>query len=426
MASTHIERELARWAESRRLRARAVGAGQVSGGGTLTSATAKRVFGGGAGARTALRMRAKGAPQVVVKVTNTDGSALQPKKGGEIGRSIASIRAHLEYLLKDKDPAEKEIRAAVETEDGLLLENIEDINEALEVWERGGSDVIPKMHTSKGELAEGERRARKVATNLVLSMPEGTDPEAVRAAGRAFAQESFDGHGWFLAFHQDKDHPHVHIMVRNLSIDGSRLIRSNREQLHEWRQSFAAQLIVHGVAARAEYRTGRHDARSYMHKAYYAKLPDPAPEWMRGRDEVGNPVRGAWEMDDSDTMAALRRQRLRELQRVTQALALSDLEDDRRLADELYSADPELADSFERERRRIGGAEGFDPQRITGPYQRHLLETRRGLTGRIPASVRALSDGDMGIPRNLEKTPVLVHDDGAVLMDGRRPRGPHH
>lgn len=164
------------------------------------------------------------APEVMVKVT-----------GG--GMSTGQIRAHLDYISRNG-------KLDLETDEGERLEDREDIAGFAEAW-----DVDARY-------GAGERRQ---AYNIMLSMPKGTDPEKVRQAARAFAQEQFSGkYPYAMVLHTDKAHPHVHICVRmtpNERQEKKLFIR--RQTLESYRQHFADKLVERGVEAAAtprEYR----------------------------------------------------------------------------------------------------------------------------------------------------------------------------
>jgi len=98
--------------------------------------------------------------------------------------------------------------------------------------------------------------------HLVLSMPETTDPQAVRSAARAFAKELCGhNHEYVMALHHpgnDKDskQPHVHLSVKCLGFDETRL-NPGRTDLQRWRETFAERLRDIGVDATATPRKSR-------------------------------------------------------------------------------------------------------------------------------------------------------------------------
>ena len=122
-----------------------------------------RLSGGGGGRAAAIRRRIEAtvlrrSPQVMVKVT-----------GG--GRGMAAIAAHFRYITKNGRLEIEDDRRTVERGKDALL----DIERQ---WRMGGA-YIPDI---------GQRRD---AFNVMLSMPRGTDPQAVLFAAREFAKIEF-------------------------------------------------------------------------------------------------------------------------------------------------------------------------------------------------------------------------------------------
>jgi hypothetical protein len=100
-------------------------------------------------------------------------------------------------------------------------------------------------------------------------MPKGTDPAKLLAAGRDFAREQFAlKHRYALVLHTDQAHPHVHVVVKAVSEEGTRL-NIRKATLREWRRSFAQQLRARGIAANATERAVRGQTRSAFKDGIY-------------------------------------------------------------------------------------------------------------------------------------------------------------
>ena len=95
-------------------------------------------------------------------------------------------------------------------------------------WQRAGGFIPDESH-------------RREVFNIVLSMPGGTPADQVRDAAKAFAKETFEGHKYVFALHDDTDSPHVHLAVRAERMDGYRL-NPRKADLQRWRERFAARL----------------------------------------------------------------------------------------------------------------------------------------------------------------------------------------
>ncbi len=165
------------------------------------------------------------APEVMVKVTGRT-------------KSPDHLVAHLAYITRDGE-------LSAETEEGVILSGREGLRDLQTRW----TDDVS---------LEGHRRANgTLSVNLILSMPPGTDPTKVRDAVRAFALEAFaQRHDFAFVQHEDEAHPHVHLTVRALGHDGRRL-NPRKADLHHWRERFAEELRLRGVAAEATPRRAR-------------------------------------------------------------------------------------------------------------------------------------------------------------------------
>lgn len=161
-------------------------------------------------------------PEVMVKIS-----------GG--GRDMYSIKAHLDYISRN---------GAVELEDeqGRVYQGKDDVRAVRDDWRGGG---IPYKNGNKRE-----------AFNIVLSMPPGTDRASVKKAARAFALELFSNNQYVFAAHDDEKHPHVHLSVKAVNLDGVRL-NPRKADLQHWRETFAEKLREHGIEANATSRKVR-------------------------------------------------------------------------------------------------------------------------------------------------------------------------
>ncbi|HCE3569194.1 MULTISPECIES: relaxase/mobilization nuclease domain-containing protein [Vibrio] len=162
------------------------------------------------------------APEVMVKISgNTKGAG--------------HVQAHLDYISRNG-------KLEIEDERGETLKGKTAVRALAKDWSQD----------------QGKRRKNtRETTNIVLSMPDGTEPKAVKNAARAFAKNQFGkNHQYVMALHTDTDSPHVHLTVKNLGYDGRRLhVKKGDPQI--WRESFAAELERLGVEAEATPRATR-------------------------------------------------------------------------------------------------------------------------------------------------------------------------
>ncbi|MGV8294034.1 relaxase/mobilization nuclease domain-containing protein, partial [Pseudomonas aeruginosa] len=108
------------------------------------------------------------------------------------------------------------------------------------------------------EFADGKQyKNRRDTMHMVMSMPPGTDPEAVRCAVREYAKKTFGGnHEYAFVLHTDEAHPHCHLTVKCRGFDGAQL-NPRKAQLQAWRESFALEMEAEGVPAEATARRSR-------------------------------------------------------------------------------------------------------------------------------------------------------------------------
>ena len=163
-------------------------------------------------------------PQVVVKIS-----------GG--GKGMKAIAAHFSYIARHGD-------VALEDQDGERVEGKEGLAALRDQWAYGHYPIAEESH-------------RREAFNIILSMPAGTDRNAVLRAARDFARDEFGGqHEYVFANHNDELHPHVHLAVKARGRDGTRL-NPRKADLRAWRAKFSQKLRDHGIDAVATKRSTR-------------------------------------------------------------------------------------------------------------------------------------------------------------------------
>lgn len=164
------------------------------------------------------------APEVMVKIS-----------GG--GKGIPQVAAHLSYISRNG-------QVELENENGEVVLGREALRDLRDEWQFGQYGIPEVGHC-------------KQAFNIVLSMPPGTDRTAVKSAARDFAARQFGGnHPYVFAEHADEAHPHVHLCVKAMGDDGTRL-NPRKADLQRWREEFAQSLWEQGVAANATRRVAR-------------------------------------------------------------------------------------------------------------------------------------------------------------------------
>jgi hypothetical protein len=194
--------------------------------------------------RDQIRRTLKRTPEVMVKITNKAASA----------QGMGAVRRHLRYISRNG-------RVELEDQNGDRTTGVDALRDLMKTWQLGGWGMP-------------ETSNRREVFNILLSMPPGTDRQAVRAAARDFAALEFgDGRAYVFAAHDDEAHPHVHLSVQVRGPDGRRL-NPRHDDLQRWRERFAEQLREHGVEANATSRRTRGVTQRY---------PKPAVVHMMAR-----------------------------------------------------------------------------------------------------------------------------------------------
>ncbi|NRF71393.1 relaxase/mobilization nuclease domain-containing protein [Aquincola sp. S2] len=201
--------------------------------------------------RLAARPSANAIRQHVRAVVTSGGKQVMVKITGG-GRGLSAIKAHMRYISRQgKDIAGgRGETLELENERGQQLQGQQAIKNLATDWRLAGSYIH-------------DDSPRKEAFNIILSMPEGTPPEAVRAAAREFARETFEGHKYVFVLHTDTKSPHVHLAVRAERSDGIRL-NPRKADLQRWRERFAARLQDQGINALATPARPRAVHRSWQ------------------------------------------------------------------------------------------------------------------------------------------------------------------
>ena len=162
------------------------------------------------------------------------------------GQNLKAVRAHLAYLTRGGE-------LDIETDDGERISGKKVEEDLLDDWNldleeyRRGSRLGPREN----------RKPPKLAHKILFSMPPGTPPDKVLAAVKNFAREEFAlKHRYAMVLHTDEPHPHVHMVLKAVSEQGVRL-NIRKANLRDWRQKFATQLRLQGIAANATERAVR-------------------------------------------------------------------------------------------------------------------------------------------------------------------------
>jgi hypothetical protein len=174
----------------------------------------------GRGLPLAERLRAaRGVPQAVVKVAS-------------FPRSQKRLRELMEYISRDGT-------LPLETELGDEVTTLEEQKELAALWAR----------------TFDHRKNSREAVHLIFSMPRGSPVEALRKAVRKVVVTHFPGHRAVFGIHQDRKHPHAHVLLHMRG--PHKKLELRKGDLHRLREVFAEAAREQGVMLAASPRAAR-------------------------------------------------------------------------------------------------------------------------------------------------------------------------
>jgi hypothetical protein len=192
-----------------------------------------------------IRRTVRRVPEVMVKVLSSGGQDLK------------SVGKHIDYI-------DRHGKLPLETDDGDRLSG-QASKTLLADWDLDLEDKRRRNDLSPTNA----RRPPKLVYKIMFSMPEGTPPDKVREAVCNFAREEFAlQHRYAFVLHTDEPHPHVHMIVKALSEQGTRL-NIRKATLRHWRSEFARHLRAFGVEANATERAVRGENRKAKKDGIY-------------------------------------------------------------------------------------------------------------------------------------------------------------
>ena len=147
-------------------------------------------------------------PQAVVKMIRNGGAS-----------DLRGMKAQMDYLSREgKEPLERS-----EAQMGIEID----------------AEQEAEMAAAWRMPPEGSGRADRTS-HFLASFPEGTDAEAAKRAGRAWAEEMFgsgkyggDSYDYYTAFHTDRAHPHMHVIVYRRGLEEGAWLKVSQQLLQE-------------------------------------------------------------------------------------------------------------------------------------------------------------------------------------------------
>lgn len=331
------------------------------------------VGGGRRTIRSALNAIVRRTPQAVVKIT-----------GG--GRGMKAMAVHLKYIAREGE-------VELIDEQGIKTRDLDGVEALAQGMEFGGGDVVPE-HSDKRE-----------AFNVVLSMPPGTDRFRFEQAANAFVRSEFNGCQYAIAHHADEAHPHAHVMIKAVKLDGKRM-NPRKGDIARWRAGFAESLRAHGIEADATPRQARLAraagvTQSKVHEAGRAR---------DGAEKTAKPGRAAATrrkqlQDRKGEAAATRRKAVKDLWAVHAALKSTNRGSDMKLAREISTMLRKKGHAYDYTHERTkalatGLARGPEAQRLAVDRVRGVPPRDVAPSTRAPEAHRVLSPN---APRDIQR-----------------------
>ena len=179
------------------------------------------------------RLRAaRGVPQAFVKVSK------------KFANGVNGVNKLMNYISQGGN-------LPLETESGTLIKDREARRELVRDW----------------AVDFDKRKDSRDSAHIIFSMPPGSDPEALRRSIRTVGAKAFPGHEWVFAIHQNKNHPHAHMVLKMRGRDQDLKLDFKKADLHELRGIFAEAAREQGVPLAASPRAARGVGRKGMSQA---------------------------------------------------------------------------------------------------------------------------------------------------------------
>jgi len=141
----------------------------------------------------------------------------------------------------------------LEKDTGELIKGLEEQRELIRDW----------------SVDFDKRKDSRDGAHIIFSMPPGSDSEALRKAVRATGARAFPDNEWVFAIHQDKKHPHAHMIVKMRGREQQLKFDPRKADLHWLREIFAEAAREQGVELAASSRAARGVGRKGIRQAVY-------------------------------------------------------------------------------------------------------------------------------------------------------------
>ena len=144
----------------------------------------------------------------------------------------------------------------------------------------------------------GHRKNSRDTVNIVFSMPNGSDPEALRRSVRKVLERRFPDHEAVFGIHEEKKHPHAHVVMKMRGRNRKTKLDLRKEDLHHLREVFAEAAREEGVEMAVSPRAARGVGRKGTKRTVYhlrQKKIVPKAEKQTAQDTVVDLQKGSLE-----------------------------------------------------------------------------------------------------------------------------------
>lgn len=236
--------------------------GEVDPGNSLRLSLLYHVFktqqpGKAKGGKLTTRRRRGGGPQSFVKLIRTGGTS-----------NAKGMRGQMNYL----------------TQNGDVNLELSDLYFGAELSKGEWEDLLESWNISGANKGNYDK-----THHFVVSFPHGTEQDAAYRAGRAWASELFssgnfgDVYDYYTAFHTDKDHPHMHVVVLRRGME-------NGNWLSVYRDGAFNYAMFREIQVEMAAREGIFLTASSRYSRGLSDRPIPDAEYRRAEREGREPV----------------------------------------------------------------------------------------------------------------------------------------
>ena len=190
------------------------------------------------------------------------------------GMNKARLRVPLEVVRRSPQAMVKVIRKGGTT-------NARGMRDQMSYLEKDGETKLERSERYFGSELDGEEQEALIeawglaaetktnsdkTTHFVVSFPRDTDHDAAYRAGRAWAEEMFasgtygDVFDYYTAFHTDRAHPHIHVIVNRRGLENGDWLKVSRRSQLNYDEFRAVQVEVaarEGIVLEASPRLAR-------------------------------------------------------------------------------------------------------------------------------------------------------------------------